>query len=41
MIDSFRKLAPRTMVRNPVMFVVRVGSVLTTILFVRDLSTAT
>jgi K+-transporting ATPase ATPase B chain len=36
-VDSFRKLAPRTMVRNPVMFVVWVGSILTTILFVRDL----
>jgi potassium-transporting ATPase ATP-binding subunit len=36
-IDSFRKLAPRMMVRNPVMFVVWVGSILTTILFVRDL----
>jgi K+-transporting ATPase ATPase B chain len=36
-IDSFRKLAPRTMVRNPVMFVVWVGSILTTILFFRDL----
>jgi potassium-transporting ATPase ATP-binding subunit len=35
--DSFRKLAPRTTVRNPVMFVVWVGSILTTILFVRDL----
>src|SRR6184192_2349630 len=29
--DSFRKLAPRTMVKNPVMFVVEVGAVLTTI----------
>src|SRR5262245_60786309 len=28
--DSFRKLHPRTMARNPVMFVVEVGSVLTT-----------
>src|SRR5882762_8372975 len=28
--DSFRKLAPRTMVKNPVMFVVEVGAVLTT-----------
>src|SRR5438876_865423 len=27
--DSFRKLAPRTMVKNPVMFVVEVGAVLT------------
>jgi len=31
-IDSFVKLNPRWMVRNPVMFVVEVGSVLTTIL---------
>jgi len=30
--DSFRKLDPRGMVKNPVMFVVEVGSVLTTIL---------
>jgi K+-transporting ATPase ATPase B chain len=28
--DSFRKLHPRTMMKNPVMFVVEVGSVLTT-----------
>jgi potassium-transporting ATPase ATP-binding subunit len=28
--DSFRKLDPRTMVKNPVMFVVEVGAVLTT-----------
>src|SRR5258708_21496149 len=39
--DSVRKLNPRQMVRNPVMFVVEVGSVLTTILFFRDLGTAT
>jgi potassium-transporting ATPase ATP-binding subunit len=30
-IDSFRKLEPRTMAKNPVMFVVEVGAVLTTI----------
>src|SRR5262250_2479510 len=30
-IDSFRKLEPRSMVKNPVMFVVEVGAVLTTI----------
>ena len=30
-VDSFRKLNPRTMVKNPVMFVVEVGAVLTTI----------
>jgi len=31
--DSFRKLDPRTMVRNPVMFVVYIGSILTLGLF--------
>ena len=31
--DSFRKLHPRTMAKNPVMFVVEVGSVLTTLPF--------
>src|SRR5262249_32028600 len=30
-VDSFRKLAPRVMVKNPVMFVVEVGAVLTSI----------
>ena len=30
-VDSFRKLNPRTMVKNPVMFVVEVGAVLTTV----------
>jgi K+-transporting ATPase ATPase B chain len=35
--DSFRKLDPRKMVRNPVMFVVYVGSLLTTVLFVQAL----
>ena len=37
-LDSFRKLDPRTMVRNPVMFVVEIGSVLTTVLLIRDFS---
>jgi K+-transporting ATPase ATPase B chain len=32
-IDSFRKLSPRRQVRNPVMFVVYVGSILTTLLW--------
>jgi len=36
-VDSFVKLDPRTLVRNPVMFVVEVVAVATTILFVRDL----
>ncbi|MGA2098720.1 MAG: potassium-transporting ATPase subunit B, partial [Candidatus Acidiferrum sp.] len=35
-VDSFRKLNPRTMVKNPVMFVVEVGAVLTSIQLVRD-----
>ncbi|MET9949947.1 potassium-transporting ATPase subunit KdpB [Streptomyces sp. NPDC006339] len=34
--DALRKLDPRAMVRSPVMFVVLVGSVLTTVLAVRD-----
>src|SRR2546428_12567549 len=34
--DSFRKLAPRTMVKNPVMFVVEVGAVLTTVQLVSN-----
>ncbi|HEX4757162.1 MAG TPA: potassium-transporting ATPase subunit KdpB [Terracidiphilus sp.] len=36
LIDSVRKLDPRGMVKNPVMFVVEVGSVLTTALLVDD-----
>src|SRR5262245_10744421 len=32
MIDSLRKLSPRVQVRNPVMFVVFIGSILTTML---------
>jgi K+-transporting ATPase ATPase B chain len=39
--DSFVKLNPRTMIRNPVMFVVEVGSVLTTIFFFRDIGSST
>ncbi len=35
-IDALRKLNPRTMVKNPVMFVVEVGSVLTTVLLIED-----
>ena len=37
--DAFAKLHPRHMVRNPVMFVVLVGSVLTTLALLRDLVT--
>jgi K+-transporting ATPase ATPase B chain len=39
-LDAFRKLDPRHMVRNPVMFVVEVGSVLTTLIWLRDLIAA-
>lgn len=37
--DSFKKLGPRVQIRNPVMFVVEIGSVVTTIEFVRLLFT--
>src|SRR4029450_5417754 len=36
-VDSFTKLDPRHQVKNPVMFVVEVGSVLTTLLFFQAL----
>ncbi len=35
--DSLRKLSPRSMMKNPVMFVVEVGSVLTTFQLIRGL----
>jgi len=35
-LDSFLKLNPRTMMGNPVMFVVEVGSAITTVLLVRN-----
>ena len=37
--QSFRKLDPRLMIHNPVMFVVEVVATLTTVIFVRDLIT--
>ena len=36
-VDAFRKLNPRWMIRNPVMFVVLVGSVATTALWIQAL----
>jgi len=36
-VDSFKKLSPRTQWRNPVMFVVYVGSILTTALWLQAL----
>jgi K+-transporting ATPase ATPase B chain len=38
-LDSLRKLDPRIQFRNPVMFIVEVGSVLTSIIFVQELAT--
>ncbi|MFN8091943.1 MAG: potassium-transporting ATPase subunit KdpB [Vicinamibacteria bacterium] len=37
LVDSLRKLDPRLMIRNPVMFVVEIGSILTTLIWIRDL----
>ena len=39
-LESLRKLAPQHVAKNPVMFVVEVGSVLTTLIVVRDLFAA-
>ncbi|MHA6826405.1 potassium-transporting ATPase subunit KdpB [Ralstonia pseudosolanacearum] len=36
-VDSFRKLSPRAQAKNPVMFVVYIGSILTTLLWVMAL----
>jgi K+-transporting ATPase ATPase B chain len=33
-VDAFVKLNPRVQVRNPVMFIVEIGSVLTTVLYI-------
>ena len=37
LVDSLRKLSPRVQLRNPVMFVVYVGSILTSLLFLQAL----
>jgi K+-transporting ATPase ATPase B chain len=39
LFGAFRKLDPRLMIRNPVMFTVEVVAALTTVLFIRDLVT--
>jgi K+-transporting ATPase ATPase B chain len=36
--DAFKKLSPRQMARNPVMFVVEILAALVTVLFIRDLA---
>jgi K+-transporting ATPase ATPase B chain len=38
-IDALAKLSPRTMMRNPVMFVVEIGSVLTSLLLITNVLT--
>ncbi|MES2832082.1 MAG: potassium-transporting ATPase subunit KdpB [Pseudomonadota bacterium] len=40
-VESFKKLGPRTQLRSPVMFVVYVGSILTTLLYFQNLSGST
>jgi K+-transporting ATPase ATPase B chain len=39
-VDALKKLNPKVLYHNPVMFIVEVGSVLTTILFFRDLGSS-
>jgi K+-transporting ATPase ATPase B chain len=39
--ESFRKLAPQHVIKNPVMFVVEIGSVLTTLILLRDMFSPT
>jgi K+-transporting ATPase ATPase B chain len=39
--DSFVKLDPRVQIKNPVMFIVEVGSVITTIIFILELASGT
>src|SRR5579884_2483170 len=38
LIDSFAKLNPRTLAKNPVMFVVEVGAALTTVLLFQSIA---
>ena len=39
--DSFPKLDPRSQARNPVMFIVELGSVITTVIFFLELARGT
>jgi K+-transporting ATPase ATPase B chain len=39
LLDALTKLSPRTMMRNPVMFVVEIGSIVTTLLLLRSFRT--
>jgi high-affinity K+ transport system ATPase subunit B len=38
LVDALAKLNPRTMMKNPVMFVVEIGSVITSIYLFRDIA---
>src|SRR5450631_3311172 len=40
LVDSFKKLNPRTEAKNPIVFVVLIGAVWTSVLFFRDLNHA-
>ncbi len=40
-MDSFRKLDPRIQFKNPVMFIVEIGSLVTTMIFVQELAGGT
>ncbi|HWR28610.1 MAG TPA: potassium-transporting ATPase subunit KdpB [Negativicutes bacterium] len=39
--DAFRKLSPKTQLRNPVMFIVYIGAILTSLFFIRDVAMGT
>src|SRR5579885_1987748 len=39
-VESFRKLNPAKLLKNPVIFVVEVGAAITTILWIRDVAKA-
>jgi K+-transporting ATPase ATPase B chain len=39
LVDALAKLSPRTMMKNPVMFVVEIGSIITSIYLMRDVLT--
>jgi K+-transporting ATPase ATPase B chain len=36
-VDSFRKLDPRIQIKNPVMFIVEIGSLITTVIWIQEL----
>jgi K+-transporting ATPase ATPase B chain len=40
-LESFRKLDPRVQIKNPVMFIVEVGSVVTTMVWIQELMSGT